>query len=370
MRAARFDAVLDRKPPGYVAIAAALASGEAAEAAGDFDGAVAHLRAASPMQKAAVNDDVLSRLGRAALAAGDRTKAAAGLRARLLRVPADRCGDAGRRRSSQALQDQIVNAPATSSDLGRAQLLFGARRYAEARAAFQDLQRRGERRRQRARRSAHRRVRFPLKRYAAARDGVRPYLERASRKAEARFFYLSALRELGDHDEFIAQTRALVAEFPDSSWAEEALNNLGTHYIVTNDDELAAQTFKELYEKFPTGTRAERAAWKSGWWSYKERRLRRRPCGSSRAPRSRSRAPTTGRRSSTGRRARTASSEPARRRRPGCGSSTPTTATRTTAAWPSVSSPAARRRRRPPASGSRRGAESPAPRRAADRPTA
>ena len=31
-----------------------------------------------------------------------------------------------------------------------------------------------------------------LKRYAAARDEIRPYLEQASRKAEARFFYVTA----------------------------------------------------------------------------------------------------------------------------------------------------------------------------------
>ena len=64
-------------------------------------------------------------------------------------------------------------------------------------------------------------------------------------------------------------TRALVGEFPDSSWSEEALNNLGTHYILNNEDELAAKAFAELYERFPTGPRAERAAWKAGWWSYK-----------------------------------------------------------------------------------------------------
>ena len=63
-------------------------------------------------------------------------------------------------------------------------------------------------------------------------------------------------------------TRALVDEFPDSSWAEEALNNLGTYYILTNEDELAATAFRELYEKFPAGARAERAAWKYGWYQY------------------------------------------------------------------------------------------------------
>ena len=47
---------------------------------------------------------------------------------------------------------------------------------------------------------------FNLKRYAAARDGVQPYLDRASRKAEARFFYLSSLRELHDEDRYVSLT--------------------------------------------------------------------------------------------------------------------------------------------------------------------
>src|SRR5262249_49910278 len=95
------------------------------------------------------------------------------------------------------------------------------------------------------------------------------YVDSASRKAEARFFTLSAMRELGNRDAFIAQTRALVTDFPDSSWSEEALNNLGTYYIVGNEDGLAADAFREQYEKFPNGPRAERAAWKYGWWRYK-----------------------------------------------------------------------------------------------------
>ena len=116
------------------------------------------------------------------------------------------------------------------------------------------------------------------------------------------------MRELDMDDEYVAATRALVDEFPDSSWSEEALNNLGTHYILTNEDELAAKAFRELYEKFPSGIRAERAAWKYGLVSVQDRRLSPRRSGCSRAPRRRSTARTTGRRSSTGRRVRTASS--------------------------------------------------------------
>jgi soluble lytic murein transglycosylase len=260
------DALARRGAQGYVAIAAALASGEAAEAAGDYQDAV-RIYDRLAADKDAVDEEVLSRLGRAALAAGDRTKAAAAF----VRVYYEYAlTDAATAAASQlaALEDQIVRT-GYQADLGRAAMLFGARRYAEARTAFQDVQRQasGDDRELADLRVAE--SDFFLKRYEAARDGLRAYLQRASRLAEARFFYLSALRELGQDEEHIALTRALVAEFPDSSWSEEALNNLATHHILQNDDERAAEVFSELYARFPSGPRAERAAWKAGWWKYK-----------------------------------------------------------------------------------------------------
>lgn len=261
-----FEGILEKKPNGYVGIAAALGAGEAAEAAGDAAGAV-KLYERLADHKGATTEDVLSRLGRAALASGDRKKAAEAFVRMYYEFPlTDAAINAGTQ--IPALQDQITRN-SYKLDIGRAQLLFGARRYPEARAAFQALQPVVD---DDDKELADLRVAecdFNLKQYAAARDGARPYLDRASRQAEARFFYLSSLRELGDHAQYIALTDALVAEFPDSSWAEEALNNLGTHYIVTNEDALATKAFRELYEKFPTGQRAERAAWKYGWVSYK-----------------------------------------------------------------------------------------------------
>jgi TolA-binding protein len=162
----------------------------------------------------------------------------------------------------------LITKRDTKLDLGRALMLFGAKRYGDARTAFQDLQKEvsGDDREVVDLRIAE--SDYFLKRYAAARDEIRPYVDRASRKAEAKFFYLSALRGLGDPDQAADLTRALVQEFPDSSWASEALNNLGTHYILTNQDDRAAQTFRELFEKFPSGPNAERSAWKYGWWAY------------------------------------------------------------------------------------------------------
>jgi soluble lytic murein transglycosylase len=259
------ETVIDRKSPGSVSYAAGLAAGEAAEIASDFPAAVRHYERIAD-QKAAVSGDVLVRLGRAALAAGDRAKAAQAFVRVYYEFPlTDSAAAAGPELAP--LQDRLTRT-GYRADLGRAQILFGARRYEDARTAFQNLQSLAEGDDQELVNLRIAECDFNLKRYAAARDGVQPYLERASRKAEARFFYLSSLRELGNVDQYIALTAALVREFPESSWSEEALNNLGTYYIVADQDDDAARTFKELYERFPSGPRSERAAWKYGWWAY------------------------------------------------------------------------------------------------------
>jgi soluble lytic murein transglycosylase len=249
---------------GYVAVAASLGSAEAAEALGDYAAAIA-IYEQLVENKTAVNDDVLSRLGRAALAAGDGKKAADAFTRVYYEFPLGTEATAAAEQLT-ALEDHRANF---KLDLGRASILFGARRYTEARAAYQTLvaQTSGDDRELADLRIAE--CDFFLGRYDAAREALKPYLDEAARKAEARFFYLSAFRELGQHDQYVMLTRALVTDFPDSSWSEEALNNLGTHYILSNEDELAAQVFAELYQKFPKGPRAERAAWKGGWWSYK-----------------------------------------------------------------------------------------------------
>ncbi len=261
-----FDAILEARPDGYLAVGAELGAGDAAEALGD-NAPAARLYERLAADKQTVSADILTRLGRTAMAAGDRRKAADAYLRLYYEFPLTDAATAAAPQIA-SLSDQIERT-GYKADLGRAQLLFGARRYSEARAAFAELQPlvdRGDKELVDLRLAE---CDFDLKRYAAARDGLRPYLDQASRKAEARFFYLSAIRGLGDDDQYIALAHALVADFPDSSWAEEALNSLGTHYILTNEDELAAQTFREAYEKFPTGSRAERAAWKYGWYAYK-----------------------------------------------------------------------------------------------------
>ena len=110
------------------------------------------------------------------------------------------------------------------------------------------------------------------RRYRAAADRLRPILEKASRRGEALYYYAVSIRALGRHSEYIGLARRIAVELPTESWAEEALNNLATHYILIDDDEKADQVFREMYEKYPRGRYAERAAWKAGWWAFRTRR--------------------------------------------------------------------------------------------------
>ena len=158
-------------------------------------------------------------------------------------------------------------------ELERAERLFTARRWAQARAGFAPLLAAalGDDRELVALRLAE--CDFYLGRHRAAKDALRPYLKHASREAEARFFDLSATRALGDSDTYVALVRGLVADHSDSSWTEDALNSLASHYVTLDRDGEADEVFRELARRFPRGRFADRAAWKIGWEAYKQDRF-------------------------------------------------------------------------------------------------
>ena len=261
-----FAALQARKPIGYLSVAASLGEADAAIALGDHAKAIVIFERLTA-DKTVVNEQILARQAETARVLGDRQKTAEALLRIYYEFPLSDAAIAAAA-ELEPLRDIIVRQ-GYKLDLGRALQLYAARRYSDARAAFAALQGEvnGDDRELVDLRIAE--SDFFLQRHAAALDGLRPWLERGSRQAEARFFSLSALRGLGRDEEFLSQTQALVRDFPESSWSEEALNNLGTYYILKNDDALAAGAFDQLFEKFPSGQRAERAAWKSGWWAYK-----------------------------------------------------------------------------------------------------
>ncbi len=61
----------------------------------------------------------------------------------------------------------------------------------------------------------------------------------------------------------------MVAEFPGSPWAEDALNSLALADARDDQDADADQESLELFEGFPKGRYTERAAWRIGWRAYR-----------------------------------------------------------------------------------------------------
>ena len=225
--------------------------------------------------KTTAPDDVLMRLGRAARAAGDPDKAADAFSRVVLRV--SRSAICPRWPSREL--ESLPNAAPVDERLAALQAGARARRAAVRRQAVR-AGAHGVRSLRAAAQGDDRELvnlrlaecDYFLKRTRNARDEVRPFIDKASRQGEALFFYALTERELGDSDEYVQTIRRLVDEFPAQSWAEEALNNLASYYIVQDDDEAADETFREMYAKFPTGRYAERAAWKIGWSAYRNGR--------------------------------------------------------------------------------------------------
>jgi len=268
-----WDTLTADAPAGALGDAARLSAGEFAEAAGNAAGAVIQYDALA-RGTTATPDDLLLRLGRARLAAGDRAGAVEAFTRLHEAYP---LSDLAPTAAAQ-LTDLDAWAPLEKGsarygkELKRAERLFAARRYAQAREAFEALL-------PLSASDDHELVSLRLaecdhylKRFDAARAALAPWLDRAARRAEAQFFHLTATRELGEHAEYVRLAHALVAQFADDSWSEEALNNLATHYILVDEDALADDTFRRLARQFPAGRHAPRAAWKIGWNAYRQGR--------------------------------------------------------------------------------------------------
>ncbi len=242
------------------------------------DEATGHFADAASLYEDAVNrkagplEDMLAGQARSLLGAGDREHALGVFRRIYYEFPLSSIADSARQQIlSLTGRDEATRVKGDFElELGRAQRLFGSKRYAEALSSFEALRPNadGDQRELIQLRIAE--AQYYLGRYRFSLEGTKPFIDRASRKAEARFFYASSLRGTGDHANFIAETRKLITEFPDSSWAEDALNNLATHYILTDDDDEAMALFQEYLKRFPTGRYAQRASWKLGWARYRQ----------------------------------------------------------------------------------------------------
>jgi soluble lytic murein transglycosylase len=261
--------ILTAAPGGYVGEAALWLLADAEVRAERWAAALPPLQALTDIGTTDIHRAYL-RLGEAAEKTGDLSLARRSYAKVHYEFPlsdsAAEAGDAMRRFPAAATPEQL------ELELARAELLHVGRRYTDARRAWAGVRSRtsGDTRALVALRIAQ--CDLGLKKYAAARTSLAVLLDRSwARGTEVEHAHLSALRGLRRDAEYVARVDAFVSSHPGDSLAELALDELGTHYIVTDEDGKAAEVFTRLYARFPRGAHADRAAWKAGWWAYRQR---------------------------------------------------------------------------------------------------
>jgi soluble lytic murein transglycosylase len=264
---------IDDHVNGYLEEAVPLRRAEIALARGDAEEAADLLDDLSDEKGLSAPEEVLLRLAAALEAAGDRDAAVKAYLRVYYEFPlSDQATDA--QNGIERLQTPaLIPADRFRQELNRAERLFSARRWAQARAGFALLA--SVATKDDAELVALRIAEcdYYLNRHRASRDALRPYLRDGSKQVEARYFYLMATRGLGERVTYLSLARELVTEHPESNWAEETLNGLATSYITDDDEARADEVFRELLRRFPRGRYSERAGWKAGWWAYKQDRF-------------------------------------------------------------------------------------------------
>jgi len=270
-----FASVRSRAPEGYLAEAAALREAEAADASGDAAHAIGIYEKLTA-QKTSQPDDVWLRLAKAAETAGNRQRAAAAWMKLLYEFPLTEPAAVAAKQLPlyEGLQSVGTLRARSDREMARAEQLFQAGRYSDTRLIFVAL---------RPLVSCHdaalaglriAQCDYHTRRYRVARDESHKYPATGPHHAEALYYHLSAVRRLGDVKGYERLARQLADEYPSSPWAERTLNDLASNFIVADDDAGADAVFREMREKFPRGRYAERAAWKAGWWSYRQGRFK------------------------------------------------------------------------------------------------
>jgi soluble lytic murein transglycosylase len=278
LRLKRFDAARKRfadlnDADGFLAEAAALGEAEAAQGLADYRAAV-KIYERLLRDKAVDEPAILLSLATAANADSDRKRAAEAYLRLYYEHPLNEFAaqSEGPLQSLATVGDvQAIESGNTryKLELGRGERMFGSRRHGEARVSFSRLKpyATGDDVELVDLRLAE--IDYFSDRYRNSLEALEPHLAKGARQAEARFFYLMSQRGLKNYDSFVSLAGALANDFPDTSWAEEALNNLATYYIQQDDDAGADAVLRNMYSRFPRGRYAERAAWKVGWRAYR-----------------------------------------------------------------------------------------------------
>ncbi len=264
-----FAALAGRKIDGHLPEDAAFRQAEVRQAQRDFTGAVVIYE--SLVGRTLARPQVAwLQLGLTAGQAGQPARSVEALRRVYYDFPTSVEADtAAKELDRLAVEADAALAP---KELARADALYRARRWSAARDSYEVVQ---------PFVSGADRARVDVRiagcdvgqgRFREGRDRVMPLIDGPSGE-EAAFHLVVATRGLKQRDEHVKRSRAFVARYAASPFADEVLNNLASALIIDDEDGQADAVFRELVEKYPSGRFAERAFWKAGWWAYRQGRF-------------------------------------------------------------------------------------------------
>lgn len=268
-----FASIVSQNPSGYLSEAAPLRQAEAREARGDYAGAEA-IYEGLVQRKLAAPQTAWLKLGMMAEMTGHRDRAREAFRYVIDRFPLTQEASESEL-GLERIKGFDLDAPnGAAKELERAGALFAARRLSQAKNAYERVRKYvdGQDRDLVVIRLAA--IDALNGRARTARDTLRRYVNHPRHAEDAQFALLGATRDAGDTAQYRLMARAFVNAFPSSPRAEEALNDLATHYVRADEDAKGAEIFREMVERFPAGRFAERAAWRAGWWAYRQDQYR------------------------------------------------------------------------------------------------
>jgi soluble lytic murein transglycosylase len=264
------QSILARSPSDALAESASWLAVEAATEAGDKDGVVVVLKQLANRPNSAPAS-ILLRVFRAALEAENKDEAVAAFSRLYFEFAGTPESISATNEGRKAgIVGQAPSKATFAASMQRAERLFAARQFTDARVDFEALKllagpadrplidlRLAE-------------TDFALKKYTVAAVALKAMLEKPSPlSSEAHYYYLGTLRESGRANDYEEGVRDFAKSSASRQFIERALNELGTYYILEDDDEKAAEVFADYYEQYPQGLFSDRAAWRAGWWAYK-----------------------------------------------------------------------------------------------------
>jgi soluble lytic murein transglycosylase len=217
--------------------------------------------------------DIEFALGRAYEAAGQTAKAIAILRNIYFNFPLSGEASQADAELKKLATSGSVPPPTVSDRRTRAELLAKGKRYSDAASEYHDLVDEAGPNDRPAMQLA---MAVNMRRAGQGKEAKKILESLSSPTPESnaeRLFNLGEIARGADNDdEFLKYLDQLRQVAPTSPWLEQSLLSAGNIYLLRRDYDRAIDSFRELQQRFPAGTKASYAHWKATWLSFRQGR--------------------------------------------------------------------------------------------------